>query len=101
MHCGLEHETALITYSGLTKQNKMAAELSTLVSSFLDTKPETYAPFFLDCVNAKQHLNTEVSMWAGILPQDSFRKGFLVFCVPRAIHVTPPFAPYLGTVVLF
>ena len=42
-------------------QNKMAAELSTLASSFLETKPETYAPFFLECVESKQHLNIEVS----------------------------------------
>ncbi|XP_068685808.1 proline-, glutamic acid- and leucine-rich protein 1-like [Montipora foliosa] len=37
----------------------MAAEFSTLVSSLLDSKPEIYVSFFLDCVNSKQYLNTE------------------------------------------
>ncbi|KAL9965706.1 hypothetical protein ACROYT_G029546 [Oculina patagonica] len=37
----------------------MAAELPILVSSFLESKPETYAPFFLECVDSKQHLNAE------------------------------------------
>lgn len=55
----------------------MAAELSTLVSSFLDTKPETYAPFFLDCVNSKHHLNTEVSIYDSILLWLSFLGVFL------------------------
>ena len=40
-------------------RNKMAAELSTLISLFLDSKPEKYASFFLDFVNSKQQLNTE------------------------------------------
>ena len=39
----------------------MAAELSILASSFLETKPESYAAFFLECVESKQHLNLEVS----------------------------------------
>ena len=33
--------------------NKMAAELSTLISLFLDRKPEKCASFFLDCVEFK------------------------------------------------
>ncbi|CAH3023670.1 unnamed protein product [Porites evermanni] len=37
----------------------MAAELSTLVASFLDTNPQIYAPLFLECVNSKRHLNNE------------------------------------------
>ena len=41
-------------------QNKMAADLSTLISLFLDSKPEKYASYFLDCVNSKQLFNTEV-----------------------------------------
>ena len=40
----------------------MAAELSTLVASFLDTNPQIYAPLFLECVNSKRHLNNEVSI---------------------------------------
>ena len=39
----------------------MAAELSTLASSFLETKPESYTAFFLECIESKQHLNLEVS----------------------------------------
>ena len=39
----------------------MAAELSTLASSFLDTEPENYALFLLDCIDAKQNLNGDVS----------------------------------------
>lgn len=42
----------------------MAAELSTLVASFLDTNPQIYAPLFLECVNSKRHLNNEVSIQA-------------------------------------
>ena len=41
-------------------QNKMAAELFTLISLFLDSKPEKYASYFLDFVNSKQQFNTEV-----------------------------------------
>ena len=41
-------------------QNKMAAELSTLISLLLDSKPEKYASYFLDCVNSKHQFNTEV-----------------------------------------
>ena len=41
-------------------QDKMAADLSTLISLFLDSKPEKYASYFLDCVNSKQLFNTEV-----------------------------------------
>ena len=40
--------------------NKMAAELSTLISLFLDWKREKCASFSLDCVNSKQQFNTEV-----------------------------------------
>ena len=41
-------------------QNKMAAELSTLISLFLDSKLERYASYFLDFVNSKQQFNTEI-----------------------------------------
>ena len=41
----------------------MAAELTTLVSSFLESRPESYAPFFLECVDSKQHLSGEVSKY--------------------------------------
>ncbi|RMX60876.1 hypothetical protein pdam_00003473 [Pocillopora damicornis] len=37
----------------------MAAELSILASSFLETKPESYTAFFLECIESKQHLNLE------------------------------------------
>lgn len=49
--------------SGFPKENKMAAELPTLISSFLESKPETYAPFFLECVDSKQQINAEVSKY--------------------------------------
>ena len=41
-------------------QNKMVAELSTLISLFLDLKLEKYASYFLDFVNSKQQFNTEL-----------------------------------------
>ena len=41
-------------------QNKMAADLSTLISLFLDSKLEKYASYFLDFVNSKQQFNTEI-----------------------------------------
>lgn len=69
----------------------MAAELSTLASSFLDTKPETYAPFFLECAHSKQYLSREVSIFHVALLWLSFLKGYLVFHVPRAIQLYPLF----------
>ena len=39
-------------------QNKMAAELSTLISLLLDSKLEKYASYFLDFANSKQQFNT-------------------------------------------
>ena len=41
-------------------QNKMAAELSTLISLFLDSKLEKYASYFLGFVNSKQKFITEI-----------------------------------------
>lgn len=61
MHCCLENWTAFLWSKRFPKENKMAAELSTLVGSFLESKPETYAHFFLECVDSKQHLGVEVS----------------------------------------
>ena len=51
----------LLQVSCFPSKNKMAAELSILASSFLETKPESYAAFFLECIESKQHLNLEVS----------------------------------------
>ena len=44
----------------VTKQNGSCVVLSTLISLFLDSKPEKCASYFLDCVNSKQQFNTEV-----------------------------------------
>ena len=43
-------------------QNKMAAELSLLISFFLDSKPENHASYFPDCVNSKHQFNIEVGI---------------------------------------
>ena len=51
----------LLQVSCFPSKNKMAAELSILASSFLETKPESYTAFFLECIESKQHLNLEVS----------------------------------------
>jgi len=62
VHCCLDNWTAFFQGKRFLNKNKMAAmaaELSTLVSSFLESKPETYAPFFLECVDSKQHLGEE------------------------------------------
>lgn len=63
VHCCLDNWTAFLVSKRFPKENKMAAELSTLVSSFLESKPESYAPFFLECVDSKQHLSEEVSKY--------------------------------------
>lgn len=63
VHCCLDNWTAFFLgkrFLNKIKMAVMAAELSTLVSSFLESKPETYAPFFLECVDSKQHLGEEV-----------------------------------------
>ena len=69
----LENWTAIFESKRFRKENKMAAELSTLVSSFLESKPETYAPFFLECVDSKQHLGEEVSKYHNPLCGFMFR----------------------------
>ena len=63
MHCCLENWTAFLASKRFPQENKMAAELSTLVSSFLESKPEKYAPFFLECVDSKQYLGEEASKY--------------------------------------
>lgn len=73
VHCCLENWTAFFASKRFRKENKMAAELSTLVSSFLESKPETYAPFFLECVDSKQHLGEEVSKYHNPLCGFMFR----------------------------
>ena len=52
----IKHPPTLRTF----QPNKMAVELSTLISLFLDSKAESRRLFFLDCVNSKQQFYKEV-----------------------------------------
>ena len=42
------------------RKSKMAAELSTLVSSYLDQDPERYGALLLECLDSRQLLRDQV-----------------------------------------
>lgn len=88
VHCCLENCTAFLAGKRFPHENKMAAELSTLVSSFLESKPEKYAPFFLECVDSKQHLGEEVSIYHnpfyGLMFSQVFLKSVFI-SIPRVV----------------
>ena len=46
--------------SAMSEKSKMAAELSTLVSSYLDQDPERYGALLLECLNSRQLLRYQV-----------------------------------------
>ena len=102
VHCCLENCTACFASKRFRKENKMAAELSTLVNSFLESNPETYAPFFLDCVDSKQHLGEEVSKYHNLLCGFIFRLVFLTFVfisIPRVVLHTYSLAWKYGLII--
>ena len=59
-------------------QKKMAAELYPLISLFLDSKPEKYASYFLDCANSKHQFNTEVVKCLEFTMQYTFSSNIFV-----------------------
>ena len=75
----------------------MAAELSTLVASFLDTNPQIYAPLFLECVNSKRHLINEVIILASTELCLFFLQDFWKFLTQLLARFVPRVALRIST----